>query len=108
MEDFGLSPGVVVVRAKPEGQRKTFKPNIRAVNKIPAELLNDPLLNRACETLPQNYNFEIHKTIWRIRSLGSKRVALQLPEGNEKVKPIDHVVCVTYSLILIIYNILQV
>lgn len=81
MADLGLSPGVVVVRAKPEGQRKTFKPNIRAVNKIPNELLNDPLLNRACEALPQNYNFEIHKTIWRIRSLGSKRVALQLPEG---------------------------
>ncbi|XP_075984266.1 diphthamide biosynthesis 1 [Anticarsia gemmatalis] len=81
MEDFGLNSGVVVVRAKPEGQRKTFKPNIRAVNKIPNELLNDPLLNRACETLPQNYNFEIHKTIWRIRSLNAKRVALQLPEG---------------------------
>ncbi|XP_013145150.1 PREDICTED: diphthamide biosynthesis protein 1 [Papilio polytes] len=81
MEDLALNPGVVVVRAKPEGQRKTFKPAIRSVNKIPDELLNDPLLNRACESLPQNYNFEIHKTIWRIRSLGAKRVALQLPEG---------------------------
>lgn len=82
MEDYANNPGVVVVRAKPEGQRKTFKPNIRAVNKIPDELLNDPLLNRACESLPQNYNFEVHKTIWRIRSLNAKRVALQLPEGN--------------------------
>ncbi|XP_022112527.2 2-(3-amino-3-carboxypropyl)histidine synthase subunit 1 [Pieris rapae] len=72
---------VVVVRAKPEGQRKTFKPNIRSVNRIPDDLLKDPLINRACEALPNNYNFEIHKTIWRIRSLGSKRVALQLPEG---------------------------
>lgn len=81
MIDYADNPGVVVVRAKPEGQRKTFKPNIRAVNKIPDELLNDPLLNRACEALPQNYNFEIHKTIWRIRSLKAKRVALQLPEG---------------------------
>lgn len=81
MEDLELNPNVVVVRAKPEGQRKTFKPNIRSLNKIPDDLLNDPLINRACETLPQNYNFEIHKTIWRIRSLGSKRVALQLPEG---------------------------
>lgn len=82
MEDYANNPGVVVVRAKPEGQRKTFKPNIRAVNKIPDELLNDPLLNRASESLPQNYNFEVHKTIWRIRSLNAKRVALQLPEGN--------------------------
>ncbi|XP_050353121.1 2-(3-amino-3-carboxypropyl)histidine synthase subunit 1 [Nymphalis io] len=81
MDDLEVDPNVIVVRAKPEGQRKTFKPNIRAINKIPDELLNDPLLNRACETLPQNYNFEIHKTIWRIRSLNARRVALQLPEG---------------------------
>ncbi|XP_072934540.1 2-(3-amino-3-carboxypropyl)histidine synthase subunit 1 [Epargyreus clarus] len=81
MEEFESNPNVVVVRAKPEGQRKTFKPAIRTVNKIPDELLNDPLVNRACETLPQNYNFEVHKTIWRIRSLGARRVALQLPEG---------------------------
>lgn len=82
MVDFADNPGVIVIRAKPEGQRKTFKPNIRAVNKIPDELLNDPLLNRACEALPPNYNFEIHKTIWRIRSLKAKRVALQMPEGK--------------------------
>lgn len=79
--DLENNPNVIVVRAKPEGQRKTFKPNIRAVNKIPNELLNDPLLNWACDKLPQNYNFEVHKTIWRIRSLNAKRVALQLPEG---------------------------
>lgn len=82
MEDLLQNPSVVVVRAKPEGQRKTFKPTIRSVNKIPDELLNDPLLNRACESLPRNYNFEIHKTIWRIRSIDAKRVALQLPEGK--------------------------
>lgn len=80
-----LEPNVIVVRAKPEGQRRTFKPNIRSVNKIPDELLNDPVLNRACETLPSNYNFEVHKTIWRIKSLGSKRVALQFPEGKPTV-----------------------
>ncbi|CAG9791363.1 unnamed protein product [Diatraea saccharalis] len=81
MEDIVLNSSVVVVRAKPEGQRKTFKPNIRSLNKIPDDLLNDPLLNRACDALPQNYNFEIHKTIWRIRSINAKRVALQMPEG---------------------------
>lgn len=31
--------------------------------------------------LPSNYNFEIPKTIWRIRQNGFKRVALQFPEG---------------------------
>lgn len=31
--------------------------------------------------LPENYNFEIHKTIWKIRQTQSKRVSLQFPEG---------------------------
>uniref|UniRef100_A0A0N5ATK5 2-(3-amino-3-carboxypropyl)histidine synthase subunit 1 n=1 Tax=Syphacia muris TaxID=451379 RepID=A0A0N5ATK5_9BILA len=30
---------------------------------------------------PKNYDFEIPKTIWKIRSSKSKRVALQFPEG---------------------------
>lgn len=69
---------VVIVKAKPV--RKVFKAPIK-VNKIPKELLNDPLLNAAVQALPPNYNFEIHKTIWRIKELKSKRVALQMPEG---------------------------
>lgn len=31
--------------------------------------------------LPFNYNFEVKKTIWKIRAAGAKRVALQFPEG---------------------------
>eukprot|EP00877_Chromochloris_zofingiensis_P009316 jgi/Chrzof1/4638/Cz14g21010.t1 len=31
--------------------------------------------------LPSNYNFEIHKTVWRIRQAGATQVALQFPEG---------------------------
>ncbi|KAF1601271.1 UNVERIFIED_CONTAM: 2-(3-amino-3-carboxypropyl)histidine synthase subunit 1, partial [Eudyptes robustus] len=31
--------------------------------------------------LPKNYTFEIPKTIWKIKTTGSKYVALQLPEG---------------------------
>lgn len=69
---------VVVVKAK--SVRKFFKAPIR-VNKIPNELLNDPLLNAAIAALPINYNFEIHKTIWRIRETKANRVALQMPEG---------------------------
>ncbi|XP_063976437.1 2-(3-amino-3-carboxypropyl)histidine synthase subunit 1 [Diachasmimorpha longicaudata] len=69
---------VVVVKAKPV--RKVFKAPVR-VNKIPQELLNDPLLNAAIAALPQNYNFEIHKTIQRIRETKAKRVGLQMPEG---------------------------
>jgi 2-(3-amino-3-carboxypropyl)histidine synthase len=48
---------------------------------IPLEILNDENLNLAIQNLPANYNFEIHKTVWQIRSAQAKRVALQFPEG---------------------------
>lgn len=61
------------------------KPNVRGprrvANHIPDEILNDPELIEAIKALPANYNFEIHKTIWRVRQAKAKRVALQLPEG---------------------------
>ncbi len=50
-------------------------------SQIPDEILNNPDLNAAISVLPSNYNFEIHKTIWRIKQLNSKKVALQFPEG---------------------------
>jgi len=48
---------------------------------VPPEILNDPELRAAIALLPANYSFEIPKTIHRIRTLGAKRVALQMPEG---------------------------
>ena len=53
----------------------------RLLNQIPSEILDDPDLNDAIALLPANYSFEIHKTVHRIRSAGSKRIALQFPEG---------------------------
>ncbi|MCJ1243983.1 Diphthamide biosynthesis protein 1 [Trapelia coarctata] len=53
----------------------------RALNQVPAEILDDPGINAATALLPPNYSFEIHKTIHRIRTTGSKKVALQFPEG---------------------------
>ncbi|KAL1623733.1 Diphthamide biosynthesis protein 1 [Diplodia seriata] len=53
----------------------------RALNNIPADILEDPDINAAISLLPSNYNFEIHKTIHRIRQNGHKSVALQFPEG---------------------------
>lgn len=70
---------VVIVKAKPT--RKVFKGSTRVVNKIPQTILNDKDLNAAISVLPPNYNFEIHKTIWRIKESKAKRVALQMPEG---------------------------
>ncbi|KAE8669934.1 protein ECHIDNA-like [Hibiscus syriacus] len=50
-------------------------------NQIPDSILNDDSLNAAISILPPNYNFEIHKCVWRVLSTGAKRVALQFPEG---------------------------
>lgn len=72
--------GVVVVKAKTT--RKVFgRGAAKSMNKIPAEILEDQKLNNAIAALPSNYNFEIHKTIHKIRETKAKRVALQLPEG---------------------------
>lgn len=53
----------------------------RALNQVPPEILQDEDINAAISLLPSNYNFEIHKTIHRIRTSGAKMIALQFPEG---------------------------
>ena len=50
-------------------------------NQIPLAILNDPNRARAVKPLPANYSFEIHKTIWRLRTGNVSRLALQFPEG---------------------------
>lgn len=45
----------------------------RVANQIPDEILKDPELQEAVSVLPSNYNFEIHKTIWRVRQAKAKR-----------------------------------
>ena len=52
-----------------------------AATHIPESILQDSELNAALKALPSNYNFEIHKTVWRVRQVEAKRVALQFPEG---------------------------
>merc|ERR1712002_377182 len=56
-------------------------PKRRVLNQIPEEILNNESLNRSIKTLPSNYNFEIHKTVWKIKQAEARRVALQFPEG---------------------------
>ena len=43
------------------------------LNQIPEEILNDAKLKDAMKVLPSNYNFEVPKTIWKIKSNKSKR-----------------------------------
>lgn len=52
-----------------------------AQNGIPEEILNDTQLNIAMALLPDNYSFEIHKTIHWIRKENARVVGLQFPEG---------------------------
>ncbi|ENN71436.1 2-(3-amino-3-carboxypropyl)histidine synthase subunit 1 [Dendroctonus ponderosae] len=72
-----MSETTIVVKAKP--QRKVFKAT--KVTKVPESLLKDPKLQEATALLPKNYNFELPKTIWRIKELKAQVVALQMPEG---------------------------
>ncbi|XP_074640888.1 2-(3-amino-3-carboxypropyl)histidine synthase subunit 1-like [Tubulanus polymorphus] len=74
----------VVVSATAKNRRRVFtggKGVRKLAHQVPDDILNDPQINKAIAQLPENYNFEIHKTIWRVRSTNAKRVALQFPEG---------------------------
>nr|XP_002738492.1 PREDICTED: diphthamide biosynthesis protein 1-like [Saccoglossus kowalevskii] len=57
------------------------KKTVRVANQIPDEIVNNVDLQDAIKQLPSNYNFEICKTIWKVKTVGAKRVALQFPEG---------------------------
>ena len=52
-----------------------------APTQIPDEIANDPELETAMKVLPVNYDFEVKKTVWRLRQVGVKTLALQFPEG---------------------------
>ncbi|EFO22230.2 hypothetical protein LOAG_06255 [Loa loa] len=54
---------------------------IAAIRNHIAEISNDEALQNDLKILPSNYNFEIPKTIWKIRATESKNVCLQFPEG---------------------------
>lgn len=72
-----MEENAIVIKAKPT--RKIIKST--RVSKIPESILNNVELQEAIKALPNNYNFEIPKTIWRIRELKAKLVAIQMPEG---------------------------
>ncbi|KAH9261140.1 hypothetical protein BASA81_000844 [Batrachochytrium salamandrivorans] len=54
----------------------------RADFEMPRDLVENAELDDAiARTLPANYNFEIKKSLWRIRRSGAKKVAIQFPEA---------------------------
>eukprot|EP00596_Hydrurales_sp_CCMP1899_P006855 CAMPEP_0119033838 /NCGR_PEP_ID=MMETSP1177-20130426/905_1 /TAXON_ID=2985 /ORGANISM="Ochromonas sp, Strain CCMP1899" /LENGTH=399 /DNA_ID=CAMNT_0006990901 /DNA_START=122 /DNA_END=1321 /DNA_ORIENTATION=- len=79
-ENIPTAPAVVKNIGRSNVRRVT--PKLKTRNVIPDEILLNSELNEAISILPSNYNFEIHKIIWRIRSdKAIERVSLQFPEG---------------------------
>lgn len=48
---------------------------------MPQDILDDPDLRAAITVLPDNYSFEVQKTVWRLRQAKVRSLALQFPEG---------------------------
>lgn len=65
----------------PTAPRARARRPARLLNQVPPELSENPALKAAVALLPANYSFEVPKTIHRIRTLGARRVGLQMPEG---------------------------
>ncbi|KAJ1728725.1 Diphthamide biosynthesis protein 1 [Coemansia biformis] len=75
--EITIEDSLAVVKPKEERGGRAHE----SASQVPADIVEDSRLNQAIGLLPSNYNFEIHKTVWQIRRQGSKRVALQFPEG---------------------------
>lgn len=84
---------IPIFQAGSSEERKTIvirkEQRISHSNLIPDCLTKNAFLNSLIDSsLPKNYNFEIHKTIWKIKQTSSKRILLQLPEGLIRFGPI--------------------
>ncbi|KAL3635804.1 hypothetical protein CASFOL_020351 [Castilleja foliolosa] len=81
MEEItGKTPSNLPLLQQPPAAAKP-RPKRFVKNQIPDSILNDAALNAAISLLPANYSFEIHKIIWRAKSMNATRIALQFPEG---------------------------
>ena len=67
-----------VVVSKAKSNRKVFTSAKARLNRIPKEILEDPELKADVAVLPKNYNFEVPKTIWRIRTLKVRWIMINL------------------------------
>lgn len=84
---------VATFKAEPQDTRKTIavarEVKVLHPNLVPEDIANDEFLNSLIdESLPKNYNFEIKKTIWKIKQTESKLVLLQFPEGLIRFGPV--------------------
>ena len=75
------SPTVNVPQGCVSVVKATSKARRNQASVIPDRFLKNKALNDAISVLPSNYNFEIHKCIWKIMQDQTAIVALQFPEG---------------------------
>ncbi|XP_059641430.1 uncharacterized protein LOC132283501 [Cornus florida] len=68
-------------QSQPPPPQSRPRPKRFVKNQIPDSITANAALNAAIALLPSNYNFEVHKCVWRVLSTNAKRVALQFPEG---------------------------
>ncbi|GAA5969251.1 hypothetical protein JCM11641_007528 [Rhodosporidiobolus odoratus] len=71
-----------VGRSSPRPSTSSSSNPVVALHSLKQKEQVDPLLQAAVSALlPANYNFEVAKSVAQIKKNGSKRVALQMPEG---------------------------
>ena len=75
------SQELIVPNSAPSHASKRPPPRRIVGQAIPDSILKNQALLDAIAILPTNYNFEILKTVHRLRSADVRRVALQFPEG---------------------------
>jgi hypothetical protein len=82
--DGNIATAAPTTSPAPTGSAGVKPPPVRVVrvaHQIPHSLLEDRDLARAISVLPGNYNFEVYKTIWRVREAKARMVGMQFPEG---------------------------
>ena len=98
MSDSAAAAEAQEVAVRPANpKRKVFSSGAKTtgarLNRIPDEILNDPDLQADIAALPQNYNFEIPKTIWRVKTLkvrnGWNDLCLSVPTTSD-ISEADH------------------
>jgi 2-(3-amino-3-carboxypropyl)histidine synthase len=68
-----------ILKAKQRAEKRALR---RAQRTMPDDIQNNVELNATiAKQIPNNYSFEIKKTLWRVRKGKAKTVALQFPEG---------------------------
>lgn len=83
----------IITEAPASGDRKKIalkeEKRVFSTNTIPNHITQDDFLNALIsQSLPRNYNFEVHKTLWKIEQTKATRVLLQLPEGLIRFGPV--------------------